>query len=188
MPVSGTYSIRGASPTTAGDTPSPTGSLSIPQLLKNPLAQRYFKAIPSEITANYYKRFDIFQNLPNFLKTKMDEIEKQGAPAIVAAAKGYLNIYLIESKYVIPPHLTPANPKFIEDYFGMEPNGKFDLGQFLSEKLSYLHISEDKWKNFRPKMERDFVLLYTALRAAEIICAAQNQPAINPPASAPAQI
>ena len=178
--------MRGARPSTPGDTSS--AGLSIPKILQNPLAQRYFKAISLDAAANYYNRFEIFNNLPNFLKNAMMEIEKKGPQAIVAAAKEYLNIYLIESKYVIPPELTPANPRFIEDYFGMKPNGKFDLGQFISAKLSYLDISKEKWKNYQAKMERDFIPLYTILRAAEIICAAQNQPAINPPASIPAQI
>ena len=187
MPLENIYHIRGSRPATPGDASSSAG-LSLPKILQNPLAQRYFKAIPPEVAANYYDRFDLFLNLPNFLKTKMDEIEKKGPQAIIAAAKEYLNIYLIESKYVIPPHLTTANPRFIKDYFEMEPNGKFDLGQFVSTHLSYLDISKEKWKYFQAKMERDFVPLYTVLRAAEIICAAQNQPAINPPASIPAQI
>lgn len=187
MPIENLYHMRGARPSTAGDPNSPADSL-IPKLLQNPLAQRYFKAVLPEVSANYYQRFDIFQNLPVFLKPIMIEIEKKGTKSIISAAKEYLNNYLIESKYVIPPELTPANPKFIEDYFEMEPNAKFDLGQFISAKISYLDISKDKWKYFQAKMERDFVPLYTLLRAAEIICAEHNQPAINPPASIPAQI
>lgn len=185
MPIENIYHMRGARPSTGGDL---SDGASIPRLLQNSLAQRYFKALSPDVAANYYQRFDIFQNLPAFLVTKVNEIEKKGPPAIIAAAKEYLNIYLIESKYVIPPHLTPTNPRFIEDYFEMEPNAQFDLGQFLSNELAYLQIPESKQLKLKEKMEFHFEQLYTLLRAAEILCVAQNQPALNPPISNPIQI
>lgn len=189
MPVDNTHRISGAIPIPVGGVSAPTTNPLTMRLLQNPLAANYFKAIPPDAAATYSKRLvEVFQNMPEFIKAKMLEIDRQGTQAILAEAREDIDTYLKESKYIIPPHLNRENPALIEDYFKLEPNGKFDLGQFISGKMSYLQIPETAWPRFQAKMEPDFVQLYTVLRAAEIICAEQNLPAIHPPISIPEQI
>lgn len=188
MPVENNCRISGAIPIPIGGVSAPIASPPTMRLLQNPLAANYFKAIPSDVAAFFSKRLvEFFQNMPEFLKAKMVEIDQQGSPAILGEAREHIDTYLKESEYVIPPHLNRENPALIEDYFKLVPNGQFDLGQFVSGKMSYLQIPETKWSRFQKKMESDFTQLYTVLRAAEIISAEQSLPIISPPPSLPIQ-